>query len=626
MNSVRSTIFLLIACCTSGMLLWVIHRPVVQRGAAIVPGRRLIESPLREIDYLALERDGWRVELRRDVDGWQLTHPVVARANRETVQRLLDACERVRVLDRIDAHELALRELSPVDFGLLAAEVRLLVAGPRMRVDLLLGNRTPVSNEQFATLEGAGDVLVVTANLMDALPTMMHDLRDRSLYHGNSRRIVSLSLRRPSSAFVRLSRAADGWRLSQPVNMRADNQVVQRILDELNRVQIARFVWSYAPETASDATPTSPSVAGFGLAEQDAAVQMQVWEAGNPVGQRYLFGRSVEGLPDHYHAMMPDGLAVVAITGSLRRAVMQPLDALIEKRPLPLRKDAVLALEVFNGAHPLALRCSDAGKWEFTAPVIGPADDVAMADFLGALTSLRAVKFEEIADSTVRNAATNGDLRLSLTTSDRTWQLLIPHDVRQHGELSPVKIAGVPWSYLVPTSSVARVTAGLHAPHVLFDRRLISVSPGKIRRVHVRHSNGRVEQVERDAADGWRGAFVGQNPDRELLQTWLLRLSTLKAREVVGFVMNSSIHYGFEFPWLEISIELAADDVLRRVLSIGDALPDGGRFAMVKGGDVIYVLAPDDVELLEKSLLLRPPQESGAPSSSAASTDPRENP
>ena len=92
------------------MLLWVLNRsdPRAGRAASGAP-ESLFHAPLRETDYLVIERRGYRAELRRGAEGWMLTHPMAAFASQTEVQRLLDNLERAPLRARIEAHELRLR-------------------------------------------------------------------------------------------------------------------------------------------------------------------------------------------------------------------------------------------------------------------------------------------------------------------------------------------------------------------------------------------------------------------------------------------------------------------------------------------------------------------------------------
>lgn len=603
MSGTRTILALLIACLACGMLLWVLHRPALAPSSPGGAAGRLFGRPLREVDYLLIERDDLRAELRRTAGGWELTQPVAAPADPVVVQRLLDVCERAPRHDRLTAEELELRELSLADFGLLPPRARLVVAGPRTRAELLIGNAAADSNEIFVCFGQFRDVLATSRELLDAIPSQLHDLRDRALYRGDTRRVTGLALRRPGTGFIRLARADDGWRITQPLSARADEAVVQTILDQLAAARIARFIW---PATAPAAAAAGPPL--FGLHDDEAGVQIQLWEAGDPAGVCFRLGMPVEDLADHVHALTPDGLAVVAVTGSLLRAASVTLDDLRDKRLFAAAAAGDIGSLAIHGfaAEPVALRRGPSGVWEMTAPVAERADQPAVARLLDGLLRLRAVGFEEAPAGRPDAGITNPVFHVDLTTARDSRRLLAaPGDDRP--ALFRMAFTNETTVYLVPTSRVEEALGFLRRnPAALRDRDVLALKAGEIRGISVRREDGRTERLERDSAGLWHAADPGRVIDRPALESWLGLLGGLRAERVAGLqpqpAASTNDLHGFSVPFLEVTLDLAAEHALRRVLRVGGTAPGGGRYAKVQGRDAVFVLSPESVRAMEQPL------------------------
>jgi hypothetical protein len=73
--------------------------------------------------------------------------------------------------------------------------------------------------------------------------------------------------------------------------------------------------------------------------------------------------------------------------------------------------------------------------------------------------------------------------------------------------------------------------------------------------------------------------------------------------------------YGLDDPWMETSVDLQAADALRKVVLVGRELPDGGRYAMLRGHDAVFVLGPETVRVLGLRLVQNtpPPAAEGTP-------------
>jgi hypothetical protein len=608
MPSFRTTLVLLAACLGCGMLLWVLNRSDLRAGrpASGAPGS-LFPAPLRETDYLMIERNGYRAELQRGADGWMITHPLSAYASQTAVQRLLDSLERAPLRARIEAHELALRELTLADFGLLKPQARLVVAGPRARAELMLGQLTGTSNELFAGFMNSGDVLLTDPALLAALPASPFALSDSSLFRGERRRINAIGLRRSGQPYLKLAREPGGWMITQPLAARADETAVAALLDALEEARIARFVWP-APDRPDDAGASRPSqLSRFGLAEEsEQGVQLQLWMAGDPVGRRIRLGTPVESLPGHVHALAEDGPAVVAVTNTLDAMARQPLAALRDKRILVFAPDALDLVTVQGMEPPLALRRGAEDDWELTSPVAGPAESGQVALLLEALLALRAAGFDP-ADPAA--AATEGAVQVDLAGRAAAWRLVRAGGIGGAESTVRISLTNEATAYQVPTSQWARVDALLGCPAAFRSRTLVRLPAEGIRRIAVKRADGTQEAVEREgsAGAGWRASAPDRAINRVALDNWLQRLANLRAARVASLGTEAGAvpdPGGFEAPQVEVTIDLTDQDRLRRVLIVGGPAPGGGRLAMVKGHDTVFVLDAETCLLLEQSFLL----------------------
>ena len=611
MPSYRTTLGLLVACIGCGMLLWVLNRSGPQTGGpAAGASGMLFPAPLREADYLVIERNGYRAELRLGADGWMLTQPLAAYASQTAVQRLLDKLERASLPARIEAHELELRELTLDDFGLLKPQARLVVAGPRARAELMLGDLTATGNELFAGFMHSDDVLLTDPALLAALPETPFELSDSSFFRGDRRRIGAIGLRRPGQPYLKMSRESGGWMISQPLAARADGDAVAALLDALEGTRIARFVWP-APDSPDDAgVNRRTQLARFGLAEEsEQGVQLQLWMTGDPVGRRIRLGTPVDSLPGHVHALAEDGPAVVAVTNTLHDMAQLPVVALRDKRLLVIAPDEIGTLTVQGIEPPLALRRAAEDAWELTSPVAAPAESALGALLLEALLALRATGFEtEPANGAA--AATAGAVQVDLAGGAKALRLV---RAGGGGEAQPtvrISLTNETDAYLVPTSQWARVEALLHRPAAFRSRTLFELPAGSIRRIAVGRADGTQEVVEHEgnSTAGWRPATPGRAINRPALDGWLQQLAHLRAARIVSLGTGSAAEPqigAFDTPYAEVTIDLTAEDRLRRVLIIGAPAPfGGGRLAMVKGHDTVFELETATCLQLEQPLLL----------------------
>ncbi len=607
MPRIRTTIALLVACLACGMLLWVLNRSSVSRAgwAGGGPAGGLFTATLRDLDYLMIERNNARAELRREADGWMLVHPVSALANQAAVRRLLDACERAPVRGRLEPHELSLRELTFADFGLQTPRARLVLSGPRARAELLLGHHTSASNELFASFLGSETVLLTDPALLDAVPESAYALSDRRFFRTDPRRVVAVGLGRPGKPFLKLARQAGVWRLTQPVAARADETAVAAMLGALAGARIAGFVWPAEGRLPDTGASLRSRLLGFGLDDDDGTgAQIQLWLAGDPVARRIKLGKAIPDRPGQIYALSADGLPVVAVTNALLDLALQPLKDLRDKRLFPAAEDDVLALSASGFGPPLALRRGVSGDWNLLSPVAERAEPEAVSRLLDGLLRLRAgdlVTAEPESDVSAGERTPRVDVAFRQTAC----RLLVL--AGQAGEDSAVRLAFTNDAtvYLVPTGLWHGVAGLLRQPVALRSRTLFALAPDEIRRITVRRPDGAQEAVERDRnGDGWRPAAPDRSLNRVALDAWLGALARMRAEriEALGMIADPA-RYGLDAPHLEVWIDLTAEDAIRRVLTLGSPTPDGGRYAVVKGHDTVFVLGPETWRQLDLPFL-----------------------
>jgi hypothetical protein len=134
-----------------------------------------------------------------------------------------------------------------------------------------------------------------------------------------------------------------------------------------------------------------------------------------------------------------------------------------------------------------------------------------------------------------------------------------------------------------------------------------------VRRIVARRADGaETESVERaaDGENGWQAA--GGSPAKtvaaDALDAWLKLLAGLPASRVerLGAGAHDGEAFGLSAPWLEITLDLTASNAVRKTLLVGAVTPDGGRYAMVRGHDAVFALAPETLLVLESRLTQAP--------------------
>ena len=216
-----------------------------------------------------LIREGsvWRLILRQAQDS-----PQQVRADTIVIERMLRNLDPLEAEHRLPAA--AGRPLDPSAFGLNPPVGRITLIAQGAPTTLLIGETTPVGHNRYLQLSGRPDIFVITPQLFNDANQPVETLRDRQLIRPDPSAAEGITLTSPTTSFA-LARhpgspmpgtgAGGDWALTHPIQDRADQAAVSRVLGNLRKITIKRFV--------HDALPAEP-LAAWGLDHPRAEVSL----------------------------------------------------------------------------------------------------------------------------------------------------------------------------------------------------------------------------------------------------------------------------------------------------------------------------------------------------------------
>lgn len=601
MPNPRITIGLAIAAAVCGLLLWTLEqrRP---EGNGLLPGRTqglLFPRGLGDVDAVIVEQGGFRMNLQRQRGQWRQVEPFAAEVDQVAVRRMLDTLADAPLLERIGLDELRRRDLRLQDFGLAPAQTRIVIRNAAHRIELCFGRRTPDGGEVYFYLDAAGQVLVTAGTVLDAVPGSLERVRERALLSDSGQPAIALELRRSDMPYVKLVRAEGGWRMTQPLAAMADAGAVEAVFTALHRVRIEAFITTNAGDQAFSSLRSPLAIYGL---DADTAVQVQLWETGGPGGVRLRFGSAVEGHAGWIYARMADEQSVVAVTNAVLPPLLIPPAGLRDRRLFALTPDEITRIQLRFADQLVECRRAEDGRWALVSPLADDADQERVGRLVSNLLRVRA---ERLVDAPIGVAPeawalTNSVCVVELTSTTRVDRLLVAPGAAGFMNLA---FTNQPTCYCVATSNLPPAVLAPVAAYGLRDRMVVACATATVRRITVRRGTT-VESIERafegDAAWLVAGSPAGKAVVPEALNAWLTLLGGLPSVRIerLGAEAHDGEAFGMRDPWMEITVDLLSADALRKVVLVGNATPDGGRYAMLRGHDVIFVLGPETLRVL----------------------------
>lgn len=549
--------------------------PVGALAGLIVP-----EFGPEDVDRVEIVRPGAAPNVVERVSGgdWRLVAPFCAEVDSAVVMKLLDRMMLARAGDTLSAADLRRLGRTPRDFGFTASNSTVTVHAGRRACSVGFGGFTPLRNEVYARIEGAGSVFTVSTNVFAAVPDNVDALRRRRVFSARPALVSAMDVRVPEMPFVKLSRVDGLWRIVQPENAPADASAVDEAISRLLALEAERFVWPAVLSSASEADLGADRVkperlAAYGLGEQEGFA-VSLWTSPTAV-ERIVFGRAVG--TNLVYALVHGGSAVVTVDSTVEKFCRESRGRFLDARLFPFTAPAVASISVTIEDAVYVVSRSVGGTWRIESPVVAPADDSAVADLL--------------------------DRVLGMSQNDR---LQAGADAR--AAVVKVVLGGDLAATIVSNPAPATVDAKL-LPSLtsLRSKQVLAVPVNAVRRLSVASAGGETV-VERDSEDAVfhlvktpaTASAITVAASAAGISGVLGALAEVKASSVENLNATSEDfkRCGLSRPAFTIAVDVDAANSVRRNLLLGNAAPGGGRYATAGGADAIFIIPRETVARL----------------------------
>lgn len=204
--------------------------------------RRVLAFAKDEVVQVQRSGAGGAAVLARTDADWQLREPVVARADADAVNGLLDKMDQAEieafVAEEPDADSLATYGLGE---GAAQVELALLIGEDRAEKRLAIGS----ADEQgrwYARDASRPQVFLVDSTLVQELTKSLSDLRDKKPLRFERDQVERIVLtRQAATAFVADKDTSGVWHLSEPLGRDAKSWKLNSLLSDLEQLEVEDF-------------------------------------------------------------------------------------------------------------------------------------------------------------------------------------------------------------------------------------------------------------------------------------------------------------------------------------------------------------------------------------------------
>lgn len=309
--------------------------------------KSLVDMELKEIKRVDfIPKDSVPITIEKgDQKKWVVNWPIKAKGDSKAIENLLVKLKNSNIKKFIDNPG----NLS--DYGLTKPDFEIVFGSEdKDKTEILLIGKMDKEKNLFSKRKGIKTVFIIDGGLIDRLPRSANDLRDRTLLAFNREDVSQIELRGREKPIL-LKREDDSWRITRPIEARADELQIQNIL------------WTLENSRANGFAEDKPkSLNAFGL--DKPAKELKIWLKGKKEPKALLFGNTT---PDkEVYAKLRDGETVFLLESAIMDDLFRVLFDLRDRRLVTFKNNDLDKIFIAFEKKELSLQ-KKKNEWELRA-------------------------------------------------------------------------------------------------------------------------------------------------------------------------------------------------------------------------------------------------------------------
>lgn len=538
------------------------------------------------------------LKLVKDATGnWHLKSPFQADADGEKVNQMLDD-----ILNKRVKQTLAVTALAQYGLDTPSITLSLWTEQASPTVVFSIGKKA-INFSVYVKEKSEAHIFLIESSALDDLTKSPTDLRDRSVIKFNTETVSNIQLKgKPVKIESSLTEPyktlncekRDGtWRVTHPIEAKADTQEIEDILSELRSLQVLTF----EADQADADTPAQLEKTGL----DTPRIQIELTDGNNThaldIGAEVL---PESGTPRHVYVKSVHQRAIYTVSDDIYQLLSTSVFDLRDKRIIDFQRTDTIRIEIRQGQETIVCSKNPDNAWELQTPIgTMKADAQAVDDLLFGVDSLEAAAF---VDTPAKNLASYGLASPSIAVA-----------FTQRGQEKPAVLRigdttkdGTVYVKAEQSDQVARVERGLIDKIALGaawlrDKQVLNFHIDDAIRLTL---HGEESLTCQRLGTNWRlTAPVKEEANNTEVNAIIYELDDLRADTYVPSepVLTDAVT-GFSTPQLQITVELRNRKVY--TLQVGNQTEASGRFyaRLQHEPNLIFLLNAELVPKLKTTL------------------------
>ncbi|MGD8536340.1 MAG: DUF4340 domain-containing protein [Candidatus Aminicenantes bacterium] len=337
---------------------------------------KLVALSSDDVQKIALKREGEIITFQKsqeeDKEGWVITEPLEAKADKYEVDRLAENFSDLRI-ERVVEEE-------PEDikkYEIPKKEISLWFKDMENPVKILIGGENLLDSTFFARREDETRVVLIPSHLKSTLEKSLFEFRQKEIFRFETDDVKSITLR-AKEIHWEAEKKEEGWFFNKPVQALAKENKITGILNSLSGLKANEFV---SEEKGKE------EVTKFGLEQPDYEITLIL-----PVeNQKITF--FLHKQEDTLYATSSLSSKIIEAEDTLLSDLEEEVEELREKEVANFYTWEVNRLRLKMGEIDWELSKDEEDNWHFETPIQEEADKSKVQTFIRKIESLEAEEF-----------------------------------------------------------------------------------------------------------------------------------------------------------------------------------------------------------------------------------------
>ena len=371
MRGLRSFLVLLVIAAALGAYLYYDSKRPAEEGKK--QDKVFADVQSDKIDQITVKAAGGdRTTVQKQADGWQITQPTVVAADGGEISGITSNLASMAIDRVVDEKPTDLKQ-----YGLDPPHVEVAFKSGGTERTVLLGGKSPTGGDLYAKVPDKPRVFLVPSYIESNFNKSTFDLRDKTILKIDRDKLDHIEIETPDHT-LKFARQGEDWRITQPVDARADFSALEGILGRLNASPMKSIV--------AQEVKDPKDLAQYGLDKPAATVHVISGSsrAGLAIGKS-----SADGAVYAKDLSRP---MVFTVETALADDLKKPVDDFRLKDLFDARAFNTTRVEIERKGTKLVFE-KDKDAWKQVVPSAKPGDTAKVEALLTALTNTRATGF-----------------------------------------------------------------------------------------------------------------------------------------------------------------------------------------------------------------------------------------